>query len=245
MDHSARTVHEDLDLYQVAYLCGGPIRVAQVALLGMYADHRIEIGPARQRITVINRNPRHPVEAAAFELLPDSGSPLWPAMFRIAAHPAISEVGAGLRMKGLLPRRKWPRPRRGHHRRGDAAQSMDPGDGLQRVAVLGTAGIEDERIRRAFERPDSRTADRFLSRRMPRDSSGNPAPDGRHMKRAAKHFERELEHAGERSEDSGGHGDSGGGHWWGHGWGHDSGGGSWGDGGGSWGDGGGGGGGGD
>ncbi|MGK5556659.1 TIGR04222 domain-containing membrane protein [Actinomadura kijaniata] len=79
---------DELDVYETAYLCGGAERVALVALVALRQDRRVEIAPARRRIAVVRSEARHPVEAAALEVIPAAGLPLWRALTRIAAHPA-------------------------------------------------------------------------------------------------------------------------------------------------------------
>ncbi|GAA1556226.1 hypothetical protein GCM10009678_44090 [Actinomadura kijaniata] len=200
----------ELELYETAYLCGGAERVALVVLVALRQDGRIGIAPARRRVTVVRPESRHPVEAAALEVIPPAGLPLWRALTRIAAHPAVALVAASLRDRGLRPSR---RPRR--------RPALDPGEGLRRAAVLGAPGIEDARLRRIFETPDPQLAEWARPKIVLRSTTANPAPDGRRMKRAAKQLERHLtrqteasghDHGADHGADHGGGcgGDSGG-----------------------------------
>ncbi|MBG6092258.1 TIGR04222 domain-containing membrane protein [Actinomadura viridis] len=186
----------EMDLYEIAYLCGGAERVAQVVLVALWQDGRIKIAPARQRVTVARPESRHPIEAVALEVVPSTGLPLWRVLTRIAAHPATARIVSSLRAKGLRRSRRLRR-----------RLVADPGDGLRRVAVLGTPGIEDRKLRKIFETPDPRLAEWARPKIRLRSTIENPAPDGRRMKRAARQLERVLERQSEQS----GH-DHGGGH---------------------------------
>ena len=42
----------DLDVYEIAYLCGGPERVALTAVAAMARDGRIKISRSRHRVQV-------------------------------------------------------------------------------------------------------------------------------------------------------------------------------------------------
>lgn len=100
---------DELDVYEVAYLCGGVERVAQVVLVALLQDGRVKIAPAR------------------------------------------------------------------------------------RVAVLGTSGIGDERLRKILETPDPQLAEWARPKIHVPSRTPNPAPDGRRMLRAARELDRQLE----------------------------------------------------
>jgi uncharacterized protein (TIGR04222 family) len=63
-----------LDLHEVAYLCGGPERVAHTAVVTMERDGRIKISPARHRVQVARDQASHPVERAVLDAAP------WPGL---------------------------------------------------------------------------------------------------------------------------------------------------------------------
>lgn len=188
----------ELNPYEIAYLCGDAERVAQVAVVSLWQDHRIKITAARQRVTVVRPESQHPIEAAVLEVIPSTGLPLWRVVTRIAAHPTTSEVSASLQVKGLRRSRRLAK-----------RLAADPGEGLRRVAVLGTPGIEDERLRKIFETPDPRLAEWARPKLRLRSTTANPAPDGRRMKRAAKQLERELDRQAEDPGYDHGHGHGG------------------------------------
>jgi hypothetical protein len=150
-----------LNLYQIAYVCGGPARVAMVALVGLHQDGQIAIARARRRVTVVDRDQQDPVRAAAVATIPDAGRTLSSALSAIAASGAVAEVGRALRDRGLLPGSRltalWPlsrtRATRNLRRRivaGLPAESDDP----RRVATMGSAGIGDPALRQIFEAAD-------------------------------------------------------------------------------------------
>lgn len=151
--------HADLDVYQIAYLCGGPEGPAIVALVALCEDHQIKISPARHRVEAIRRAPRDPIQTAALEAVPGYGRVLGPTIEIIACSAAIADIGRTLRAEGFLPGSRisavwrWRRAlarRRIRHRlvNGDAL------NGARRVAVLGAQGITDEKLRAIFETPD-------------------------------------------------------------------------------------------
>jgi hypothetical protein len=159
-----------LNVYQIAYVCGGPARVAMVALVGLYEDGQIKIARARRRVTVLDRDHRDPVRAAAIASIPDAGRTLGSVLSAVAASDAVADIGWGLRDRGLLRGSRltalWPSSRtratRNLRRRivaGLPAESDDP----RRVATMGSAGIGDPALRQIFE-----TADPDLSVPSPR-----------------------------------------------------------------------------
>jgi hypothetical protein len=147
-----------LNVYQIAYVCGGPARVAMVALVGLYEDGGIAIARARRRVTVLDHDQEDPVRAAAVAAIPDAGRTLGSALSALAESDAVAEVGRALRARGLLPGSRltalWSpsrtRATRNLRRRivaGLPAESDDP----RRVATMGSAGIGDPAAREIFE----------------------------------------------------------------------------------------------
>lgn len=158
-----------LNVYQIAYVCGGPARVVMAALVGLYQDGAIAIARARHRVTVRERDQPDPVRAAVVDLVPDAGRTLGPLSEEVARSEAVAEIRRTLRDRGLLPASRitghWPSPRvrvaRGLRRRivaGLPAAADDP----RRVATMGPAGIGDPTLREIFE-TRHRTLDRGLA----------------------------------------------------------------------------------
>jgi hypothetical protein len=145
---------DDLDLYQKAYLCGGPERVALVALVALCQDGRITISPARHRVSAVTREPADPVETAALEAIPEVGCVLGPLSLEISGSPAVTAVRATLVKDGLLSRwRQAGRTSQGRKVR-DLLLTGEPAPGPQAIAVNGAAGITDARLHRLFTTPD-------------------------------------------------------------------------------------------
>ena len=79
----------ELDLYEVAYLCGGPGRAALTAVVTLRQDGRIKISPARHRITITRDEASHPVERAVLD------AAAWPGLWSIVAFSARRARAAG------------------------------------------------------------------------------------------------------------------------------------------------------
>lgn len=148
----------ELDVYQVAYLCGGPQRVALAAVAAMAQDGRIKISRARHRVQAVHRSSGQPVERAVLDAVPAPGTVLGPLLEEVAHSAAVQELIEGLRRAGLV----------GHHSlaghphlsaAGRAARKELEDSGAEaprerRVAVLGAAGITSAGLRGIFETPD-------------------------------------------------------------------------------------------
>ena len=145
-------------VYEAAYLCGGPHRVALAAVAAMAHDGRISISRTRHRVKAVHRRAGHPVEQAVLDALPEAGQVLGPLLQEVADSAAVAAVRDGLRDRGLA----------GHHSLAghphlsaagrDARRELeDAGPALpgeQRVAVLGVPAITDPGLRGIFTAPD-------------------------------------------------------------------------------------------
>ena len=153
---------------ETALLCGGPERVAQCALLGLYAQGRVRVSRVTRRVTVVRREADDEVQAALLDEVPDSGFLLGHVLEAVAESAEVLAVARGLHRRGLLRRglrgRMRPTSRgRAVRRRlradaasgaasGLAALSAEAGSrAVTRLAVLGTAAVEDEKLRQALE----------------------------------------------------------------------------------------------
>ncbi|MFC4908650.1 TIGR04222 domain-containing membrane protein [Actinomadura gamaensis] len=166
-----------MDVYETAYLCGGGERVALVALVRLVKDGRVTIAPARHRVAAVRPDPGpsdaadDPVATAALEALPSTGAALGRVRSRLARSDAVSDV-----RKSLVEQRLWRgrfATRRGRRVRAD----LDPDSAPGWVALLGTPGIADERLRRIFETPDPDLSGARWFRRHPL-VRGRPDYDG-------------------------------------------------------------------
>src|SRR4051794_29805716 len=94
-----------LDVYQAAYLAGGPTRVADTALVALVETGRVRVRRSGE-LSALERvpRPRHPMEAAVLEAIgPDgvSGADIVRQCVRTDARLiALAEL---LRRGGLLP----------------------------------------------------------------------------------------------------------------------------------------------
>jgi len=171
----AVTSLSELDVYQVAYVCGGPQRVALAAVATMALDGRIKISQARHRVRAVHRGVGQPVERAVLEAVPPSGKVLGPLLEEVAHSPAVQELIDGLRRGGLI----------GHHSvaghahlsvagrtaRKELEDSVAQAPAERRVAVLGAAGIADAGLRGIFETPDPPLGSQLTGRSTRKDAA--------------------------------------------------------------------------
>ncbi len=148
----------ELDVYEVAFLCGGPRRVAVAAVAAMAQDGRIKISRTRHRVRVVHRRAGPLPERAVLDAVPASGKVLGLLLEEVAHSAAVHEVAGGLRNSGLVGRHSLA----GHVHLSAAGHAVRKGledsaagvPGELRVAVLGTAGITGAGLRGIFETPD-------------------------------------------------------------------------------------------
>ncbi len=90
------------DLYEAAFLNGGPARVVDTALTALYADGRVLIG-GPGIISVQRPQASDPVERAVLHELSAAPSGALHVIREAAMrHPAVQEIGDGLAQRGLL-----------------------------------------------------------------------------------------------------------------------------------------------
>ena len=168
-----------LGLYETAYLCGGPERVAVAAVAGMATDGRLKISRSRHRVQVVRRRATQAVERAVLDAVPESGQVLGPLLLQVAGSAAVKELVDGLRDAGLV----------GHHvlaghphlsaagrrARKELESSLAQTRGERRVAVLGIGGIADAGLRDVFESPDPPPGGKLLPK-PPRSGTGGGIP---------------------------------------------------------------------
>ncbi|KFK87321.1 hypothetical protein IX27_22695 [Streptomyces sp. JS01] len=102
------------DLYEVAFLNGGPARVVDTALTALHADGRLVVG-GPGIVAVQRAQANDPVERAVLqELAAAPNGALHVLREAVMRHPAVQEVGDGLAARGLLvaphrlrPLRRW------------------------------------------------------------------------------------------------------------------------------------------
>ena len=146
--------HPQLDVHDLAYVCGGPKRVATVAVVALADDGQITVSRALHRVRAVRRAPRDEVEAAVLDALPEAGRPLGALIAATAGSAAVAVIGDALRDQGILPRSFWQLGRIGQARRTRRRLRANPGEGIGRVAILGPDGIADAALRTVFQTPD-------------------------------------------------------------------------------------------
>jgi hypothetical protein len=94
----------DLDLYELAWLAGGPARVVDTALVALVRSGRIRAHSPGELATV-ELTRRHPVEAAVLDAVGPSGHRSVDTIrWRVAADDRILGIGRRLQHDGLVAR---------------------------------------------------------------------------------------------------------------------------------------------
>jgi hypothetical protein len=89
------------DLYEIAYLAGGPRRVVETAVVALVENGRLRVDRATGRLHVVDPHRRHPVEAVVLDAVGPRGRSVWGAR----SDPRLATVADGLARDGLLTRR--------------------------------------------------------------------------------------------------------------------------------------------
>lgn len=146
--------HPELDIYDLAYVCGGPARVVMVVLVALSDDGQIKISHALHRVKAVRRGPRDQVESAVLDTLPEAGRTLGSLTATAGATNAVGQIGAALREQRILAGAPWQLGRviRAHRLRRRLRASRQ--DGLARTAVHGSAAIADTELREIFQTSD-------------------------------------------------------------------------------------------
>jgi hypothetical protein len=104
---TAPPASSDLDLYEIAYLAGGPERAVDTALVALVQTGRIRVhSPGRFAAAGLSR--RHPVEAAVLDAIGQAGHrSVDTILWRLADDERLLDVEDRLRKAGLLRRGRW------------------------------------------------------------------------------------------------------------------------------------------
>ena len=104
---TASPASSDLDLYEIAYLAGGPERVVDTALVALAQTGRIRVhSPGRFAAVGLSR--RHPVEAAVLDAIGQAGHrSVDTILWRLADDERLLGIEDRLRQAGLLRRGRW------------------------------------------------------------------------------------------------------------------------------------------
>ena len=155
----------DLDLYELAWLAGGPDRVVDTALVALVRSGRVRAHSPGVLATV-ELTRWHPVEAAVLDAVGPSGHRSVDTIrWRVAADDRILDVGRGLQRDGLVPRfelrvRHGPapsRPTRAGRRLLSQRRALTAADHIElRVALGGRDALPDRALRASiFDKPAS------------------------------------------------------------------------------------------
>jgi hypothetical protein len=175
----------ELDVYEIAYLCGGPERVALAAVVAMQQDERIAISRTRHRVHVAHRRASQPVEHAVLDAIPDQGKVLGQLLHDVAQSAAVQELIDGLQRDGLVARYFLAgHPHLSAAGRKARTELADPGAQMppeRRVAVLGTSGIADAGLRDIFETPDPPPGGKLLPKARKTANTYSDVPSDTHI----------------------------------------------------------------
>jgi hypothetical protein len=161
---SAAMPSSSLDVYDIAFLAGGPERVIETALVVLVESGRVRVH-APGELATVDPTRRHPVEAAVLDAVGDRGHRSVDTItWRLVGDERIAGIAGPLTVAGLLRRRMrpghlaWSPTHAGHQALARLAahppayRALDGGDALQ-VALRGRAGMADRRRRsEIFER---------------------------------------------------------------------------------------------
>ena len=156
-----------LDLYDIAFLAGGPDRVVDTALVALVRHRRIRVHSPGQLATV-DLTRRHPVEAAVLDAVGPTGHrSVDTVRWRLTDDDRLVDIGRRLRRAGLLrrtgvvlpllrPARRAPTATRAGRTALRELRLRGAPDEAMRVALEGPAGMVDQKLRAAvFERPST------------------------------------------------------------------------------------------
>jgi hypothetical protein len=176
-----------LDLYDVAYLAGGPDRVVDTAVVALVRSGRVRVHTPGQLATA-DLSRRHPVEAAVLDVVgPKGHRSVDTIRWRSCTDERLLDVGRGLQRAGLLgrfgavlPLKRGPRqklaPTRAGRRVLEEYADRSLGDvEATRVALGGRSAMGDAKLRAAiFEPPDTTPLIPRMRRPSRRDLRNDP-----------------------------------------------------------------------
>src|SRR5215218_6838324 len=157
----------DLDVYDIAFLAGGPNRTVETAIVALVLGGRLRVH-SPGRLAAVDLSRRHPVEAAVLDACPPIGHRSVDTIcWRLADDDRLLGIGRRLHERGLLGRlggvvsglhghhRTLAPTRAGHRVLSELGNGPAPGSPeVVRVAVGGRAAMTDARLRAdIFELP--------------------------------------------------------------------------------------------
>ena len=172
-----RTLATDYDVYEVAFLAGGPRRAVDTALVALLESGRVRVTPLTGQLSVVEHRRRHPLEAAVLDAIGVRGS--WSidtVRWRLESDDRLLSLGRRLERDGLLSapgsssslrRRHWQLlsltgegRRTLRHLRSDPPPDRVAGEtSAMAVALAGTGQMSDRDVQHTvFEPPRPRRA---------------------------------------------------------------------------------------
>src|SRR3712207_9532712 len=92
------------DLYEIAYLAGGPRRVVETAVVALVENGRLRVDRATGRLHVVDAHRRHPVEAVVLDAVGPRGRSFGGLAWRARSDPRLATIADGLDRNGPLTR---------------------------------------------------------------------------------------------------------------------------------------------
>ena len=170
-----------LDVYDVAYVAGGPDRVVDTAVVALVRSGRVRIHAPGQLAT-IDPTRRHPVEAAVLDAMGTTGHRSMDTIrWRLSGDDRLDDLGRRLHKAGLVGRtaavgsllhgqhRALAPTRAGRRLLAAAALTPAPDPEVVRVALGGPAAMEDARLRASIFEPPPLPLPEVRSREFRRD----------------------------------------------------------------------------
>jgi hypothetical protein len=174
----------DLDVYDLAFLAGGPTRVVDTAVVALVRSGRLRLhSPGHLATADLTR--RHPVEAAVLDGVGPTGHRSVDTIhWRVLGDDRLTEIGKRLRARRLIGgavlaglgggRGAAAATRAGRQLLEDVHLSDVDAEAM-RVALGGRAAMADAQLRTAiFEPPNTTQVIRRGRRWAPRDYSNDP-----------------------------------------------------------------------
>ena len=161
------TTTPQLDLYQAAYLAGGPDRVVDTALVVLVSRGQVRVC-APGELATVDLTRRHPVEAAVLDAIGPTGfRSVETIRWRLSTDRCFEDLPRGLRDEGLLTSSRLhmtphqDRLPRLATKAGVLAleelRHSAPADDAWRVALDGLDALPNQQLRSSiFEQPPSR-----------------------------------------------------------------------------------------
>jgi hypothetical protein len=151
------SARSDLDVYDIAFLAGGPVRVIETALVVLVESGRVQIH-APGELATADPTRRHPVEGAVLDAVGDKGHRSVDTIhWRLEGDERLTGLAGPLTAAGLLRRRLRPghaawtpthagqRTLVGLAAHPPADRALDGGSALA-VALHGRGGMADRRL---------------------------------------------------------------------------------------------------